>query len=338
MHNQQKQAIIRRIITKKRGISPQIPAVFLIIGIAILRYRWMVRYKKNSIKPSTYDRLLTSFNLMKDYSIAYVYLDALCGDDIQEYINKLVKDGYALTTVKKQFNLLTGYLRYANANGIIAKPIYNSVKLPSASSVLKPRKEICAYDDRQQILLKRVLKTHSKVSYDVVLFMLESGVRIGEALALNWSDVNWSRKSIRINKTFVRLGNGKRQFIQDTAKSFTSNRVIPLSTDAFALLKNLYEREANLEDADGLILHNEDGSTMTYETMRYQIKLACSEARVPYLGQHVFRHTFATNCYNRGCDVKIMSKLLGHSDVTITYNIYIHLFGDALEEMRKVLG
>ena len=53
---------------------------------------------------------------------------------------------------------------------------------------------------------------------------------------------------------------------------------------------------------------------------------------------HVFRHTFATNCYYRGCDVKILSKLLGHSSVTVTYNTYIHLFGDALEEMRAVLG
>ena len=299
---------------------------------------WMVKYKKNSIKPSTYDRMLTSFNLMKDYSIAYVYLDVLRGDDIQDYINKLVKDGYALTTVKKQFNLLTGYLRYANANGIVSKPIYDGVKLPSASSVSKPKKEVCAYDDRQQILLKRVLQTHARVGYDVVLFMLESGVRVGEALALNWSDINWSRRSVRINKTFVRLGNSRRQFIQDSAKSFTSNRVIPLSSDAYALLKRLYENETNLEDPEGLIFHNEDGSALTYEAMRYQIRLACAEAKVPYLGQHVFRHTFATNCYNRGCDVKILSKLLGHSDVTITYNIYIHLFGDALEEMRKVLG
>ncbi|MGI6168933.1 MAG: tyrosine-type recombinase/integrase [Christensenellales bacterium] len=52
---------------------------------------------------------------------------------------------------------------------------------------------------------------------------------------------------------------------------------------------------------------------------------------------HVFRHTFATNCYYRGCDVKIPSKLLGHADVNIPYNTYIHLFGDALEEMWAIV-
>ncbi len=77
---------------------------------------------------------------------------------------------------------------------------------------------------------------------------------------------------------------------------------------------------------------------MSYEALRYQIQIACDQAGVPYKGQHVFRHTFATNCYYRGCDIKILSKLLGHSDVTVTYNTYIHLYGDALEEMRSVVG
>lgn len=50
------------------------------------------------------------------------------------------------------------------------------------------------------------------------------------------------------------------------------------------------------------------------------------------------RHTFATNCYYRGCEIKLLSKLLGHANVTITYNIYINLYGDALEEMRSIVG
>ena len=89
---------------------------------------------------------------------------------------------------------------------------------------------------------------------------------------------------------------------------------------------------------DGFVFHDENGDMLTYETLRWRTKKACEMAGVPYYGQHVFRHTFATNCYERGCDVKLLSKLLGHADVTITYNVYIHLFGDALEEMRSVVG
>ena len=56
-----------------------------------------------------------------------------------------------------------------------------------------------------------------------------------------------------------------------------------------------------------------------------------------YRGEHVFRHTFATNCYYRGIDVKILSNLLGHADVNITYNIYVHLYGDGFEAMYDTL-
>lgn len=296
---------------------------------------WMVKYKQNSVKPSTYDRMITSFNLMKKYKIAYTTVDQLCSDDIQEYLNKLVADGFALTTVRKQFNLLTGYLKYANVEGIVPRPIHNNVNMPSQSVVLKPKKEVVAYTEAEQAALYKVFNTHEYVGYDVAALMLETGMRVGEALAISWGDVNWARRSLRINKTFVRLGNRKRQYVQDEAKSFTSNRTIALSQKALALLKRLQAEEIG---TSGFIFHDKDGKPLSYEAMRYQIRKACEKAGVPYYGQHVFRHTFATNCYHRGCDVKLLSKFLGHADVTITYNIYIHLFGDALEEMRLILG
>lgn len=296
---------------------------------------WMVKYKKNSVKTATYDRMITTYNLMKRYKIAYVYIDVLCSDDVQEYINRLVGDGYALTTIKKQYNLLTGFIKYANVEGLIAKPIYHNVKLPSQSIVKKQKKEIIAYNEAEQIDLRRVLNTHRRPEYDVAIFMIETGARIGEALAVCWNDVNWTRRAIRIDKTFVRLGNQRKQFVQNSAKSYSSNRIIPLSVEAVELLKRLYENKSVNSD---YIFHTDNGDPISYEAMRWHITEACNESKVPYLGQHVFRHTFATNCYNRGCDVKILSKLLGHADVAVTYNTYIHLFGDTLEEMRKVIG
>ena len=295
---------------------------------------WMVKYKKNSVKTATYDRMLVSFKLMKNYKISYVYLDKLCSDDIQEYINHLVKDGYALTTIKKQYNLITGFIKYANVEGFISRPLYHNVKLPSQSVVHKPKRDVVAYNDIEQMNLRRVLKTHARIEYDVATFMMETGTRIGEALAICWRDINWARRSIRIDKTLVRLCSKGQTFLQNEAKSYSSNRTIPLSTDALTLLKYLYEKE---DDPSGYVFHDENGNSLTYEAMRWHITIACRQAKVPYFGQHVFRHTFATNCYHRGCDVKVLSKLLGHADVTVTYNTYIHLFGDNLEEMRKVL-
>lgn len=295
--------------------------------------RWLEQYKKNSVKPTTYDRLETSLSLLQDYPISRMDILDLTEEDLQEYINQMVDDGYALSTIRKQYHLVSAYLKYAMVKGDISRPIYEEAKLPNQTSVKKKAREVISYSQIQQAVLKKELRTYARPGYAAALLMLETGMRIGECLALSWGDILWDRRAININKTLIRITNRRKMEVQGSAKSYTSNRIIPMSTEAMRVLRDLAAK-----GTDGYIFAGEDGKPISYEAMRYQIQRACDVANVPYFGQHAFRHTFATNCYYRGCDVKILSKLLGHSDVTITYNIYIHLFGDALEEMRSVLG
>lgn len=297
-------------------------------------HNWLQDYKANSVKPSTYDRLMVSFVTMSKYGISDVPTTLLTSSDIQKYLNELVCDGYALSTIKKQFHLLSEYLDFANLNGIVLRPIHKGVKLPSESAVKKHKREVIAYTHDEERKLRRVLEQGDSPAYYAALIMLETGMRIGEALALRWYDIDWRRRSVRISKTIVRLGDSRRCYVQNDAKSYTSNRTIPLSSEAMRILEELRSGDKY----DEYVFHNKYGHYLSYEASRWWIHKACDEAGVPYYGQHVFRHTFATNCYERGCDVKMLSKLLGHSDVTITYNVYIHLFGDALEEMRAVVG
>lgn len=304
-----------------------------ILGNAI--ENWVMTTKRVSVKAATYDRLITSLSLMKRYSIYRKRIEELEVCDIQRYINELADAGYSLSTIKKQFHLIGAYISYANLIGDIQRPLHKGVKLPSETTVKKHKREIVAYTREEQKRLKSVLMRGDNPAYNVVLFMLETGMRIGEVLAVGWDDINWKRKSVRIGKTIVRIAETKRTIVQPSAKSYTSNRTIPLSTDAYELLSFLKSID---ETGSDFIFHDENGNHIEYESVRWWISKACEEAGIPYYGMHVFRHTFATNCYENGCDVKILSKLLGHSDVTITYNIYIHLFGDALEEMRAVLG
>ena len=295
---------------------------------------WMERYKRNSVKAATYDRLVTSYCQLNKYPIADICMEELTADDIQRYINQLVDAGYAMSTIKKQYNLLSAFLKYANLEGLIEKPIYQEVRLPARNVVRKESKIVEAYTKAEQRALQTELMKEQKSAYVAVLLMLETGLRVGETLALAWEDVIWERKAIRVNKTMVRIANKRKQFIQDGAKSHASNRVVPLSQTALRLLNSYFDASPNPQ---GTIFLNEHGDHLSYEVVRYQIQKACLTAGVPYKGLHVFRHTFATNCYYRGANVKLLSKLLGHADVSITYNTYIHLFGDALEEMRNVV-
>ena len=135
-----------------------------------------------------------------------------------------------------------------------------------------------------------------------------------------------------IHSTIVRLANKKRSFVQNCVKTESSKRSIPLTNEAAAMLTRL---EANRTSE--WVFEDDYGDHLSYEALRYQTQCACKAANVEYRGEHVFRHTFATNCFHKGIDVKILSRLLGHADVNITYNIYIHLYGDGFEELKSAL-
>lgn len=299
-------------------------------------YEWLDESKRNSVKVLTFDRMIISFKLMSNYSIAICPVNELTSRDIQRYLNNLVLDGYSLSTIKKQFNLITGYWKWAMSQGLVITPIYMAVSLPSESCISTPKREIETYSHNEQDILLERLMTLDKEQYGVAVLMMEAGLRIGEALALTWDDILWQRRAIKIHSTLIRMSNKPETYIQDTPKSKTSKRTIPLSDRALEILRRLKDRKK----FSTYIFSSGSGEDLpySYSSVEFHIRHLCKDLGISYKGLHAFRHTFATNCYERGCDVKILSKLLGHADIAITYNTYIHLYGDALEEMRKVLG
>lgn len=299
---------------------------------------WLNDYKRNSVKALTFDRLVTSYRLMERYPVASVSVDEITSRIMQNYVNTLVRDGYSLSTIKKQFNLLTAYWKFAMSQGDVDRPVYLAVKLPSEETLSKPARSVETYDRDEQERLRRIFETLDVKQYGVALLMLETGMRVGEVLALRWEDILWGRRALKVNGTLVRLSTKPGvTYVQNSPKSKTSRRTVPLSETAYELIERIYKRRKGYSK---FVFPREDDPDQpySYSSVEFHIRKACREAEVPYKGLHAFRHTFATNCYERGCNVKILSKLLGHADVSITYNIYIHLYGDELEEMRKVIG
>lgn len=293
---------------------------------------WLTTFKQTTVKQSTYDRLLTSVKALEGFEIATMPIGEITCIDIQRYVNELIKRGYGLSTIKKQMRIVTAPLKQASALHIISADPGIGIRLPSRYNVAKPERLIEAYTDEEQTALRSVLSGRQRNGYAAIALMIETGLRVGEALALRWQDVQLTRKRIYVRNTVVRLANKKQSFVQDSVKSESSRRTVPLTSEAIRLLERLYERRKN-----EWVFINRDGERLSYEALRYQTRIACQEAGIEYRGEHVFRHTFATNCYHKGIDVKILSRLLGHADVNITYNLYIHLYGDGFDEMYTAL-
>lgn len=299
---------------------------------------WLYRFKKNGVKQATFERLTVSYRLTLQYSIACMRIMELTTIDVQDYINALQRDSYSYSTIRKQYNLISAFVKFLIGEGLAVRPSYINVTLPIEENTGYSKRDVVTYDKMEQMKLVPVAERSNKPGAKAAILMLESGMRTGEALALSWGDVLWDRRAIRIHKTLVHPASTRRGFIQDSPKSRTSDRTVPLSRRAYAMLEEWFER-APSKGKDALVFCRPDdpNKSIGYNALRNHVMEICAEAGLDYRGMHVFRRTFATNCYYKGCEIKKLSKLLGHTSVTITYNTYIHLYGDALEELRSII-
>ena len=293
---------------------------------------WMELFKKNSLKIASYNRLAASKRTLANYEISTKRIRDISFFDIQHYINQLVDNGYSLNNIKKQVLIVTAPLRQAAAMKIINADPCVGIKLPSEAKVQKKAKEVIAYTkEEQEKLWKKISENPNETGYAAVAFQIETGLRAGELLALKWTDVDITHCKMRIHATIVDPQYTNKASYQDSAKSKSSHRTIPLTPKAVIILKRLKERR----ETEWVFEKYND--RLSYQQLTYQTKKLCKEAKVKYHGEHVFRHTFATNCYYKGIDVKILSRLMGHSSVQVTYNIYINLYGDGFDDMYAAL-
>lgn len=291
---------------------------------------WLDLFKKNEVKQGTFDRLLQSCESIGRYDIGRERVCDVSPLDVQFYINQITQEGYSFSTIKKQLELLRASLRKAVSLKIIPDNPALEVDMPSQKMIKKPR-EVLAYNEKEQRKLQNYIESHSDQNAVLcVAFMIETGLRSGEALALRWRDVDAERHKCHITATVVNPHLPSKAYVQDTPKTDSSIRTVPLTVRATAIV-NMIKRRATSEFVFGT-----DGR-LEYPTLIRTIKKMCKVTGVPYRGAHVFRHTFATNCYYKGVDIKILSKLLGHSDVKITYNTYINLYGDGFDDMYAAL-
>jgi len=154
-----------------------------------------------------------------------------------------------------------------------------------------------------------------------VLLCFYTGLRLGELCALKWEDIDFERKLIRLIRTVERLyveGHKTKTILLEAApKSAYSRREIPLSN---VILKQLCKLRR--ETDTGYVFGGK--KPMEPRTLQYHFKKLLQEAGLPEKNFHILRHTFATNCIEGGTDVKSLSDLLGHSEVQITLNRYVH--------------
>lgn len=170
-----------------------------------------------------------------------------------------------------------------------------------------------------------------------ILLCLTTGLRLGEICALKWSDIDIHGKLLYVNRSVQRIAMDgfptKTILREDNPKSLFSRREIPLPDDIMPYLA------AFRQDSGYVVAGDKPMEPRTYQ---YRFQRLLSDAGIEKHNFHEIRHTFATNCINSGIDPKSLSEILGHSDVDITLNRYVHPSVDTkrrhLNQLSTVYG
>ena len=155
--------------------------------------------------------------------------------------------------------------------------------------------------------------------------LVGSGLRIGEALALNWSDIDFSKCTVSVNKTLI-----NNHQIQNTPKTRSSQRVLLLDNKTITSLTrwNLYQKSHFLKQGNPnqpLVFPSNGGQLAYIQTLRTKLLLAFEETHLPNIGFHGFRHSHASILLNAGVSYKEIQTRLGHASIKMTMDTYSHL-------------
>ena len=269
-----------------------------------------------------------------------------------EVINAILKDdGLSVSTAKKAYNALNEFLKYAVHKKAIASNPMAMMKAPKASktvevnagtdAVISEKDKALSREETEKLRSilytrwKKLPQTRRYPNGGAMDLILNTGLRMGEALALRWADVNYKKNTISVTKNLVtvknRSGKGPKQkmIIQEKPKTEKSKRIIPLNKAALAALEDL--KTAPGYKQDGFIIHNKNGGAVMPRTLEQSLENMCAAVGIRRVGVHALRHTYATRLFEKGVDIKIISELLGHSSTEITYRIYVHVI-DSLKE------
>ena len=248
--------------------------------------------------------------------------------DIQNFINVYAKKGYKRQTVKLRLSVLKQIFDYSVLHGLIAVNPALSVKIPH--SVKNGTRDLPESADIEKI------KAAVKQGFELFpYFVMYTGMRKEEALAVRYEDIDFKNNSITVNKVVIFQDGGK-PTIRPHTKTDAGMRTTPL----LAPLKNILEQS---ERKSGYIFSPAPDGKTPYAKGAFDY--AFSKYRKLYginCGIHQLRHEFATLCFDAGLDAKEAQKILGHSKESVTRDIYTHIRESrqkqAIDKLNSFIG
>lgn len=272
---------------------------------------WLLQ-KKIEVKESTFSNYYGVIEkhirpYFKDYKVK-----ELSEKTISKFILFKIDERLSPKTVKDIGTILKQILKFIGLNIKVSTP-----------KVSKNEIKVLSPEDKKIII--DYIKEHPSRDTFGMLLALFMGFRIGEVCALKVKHIDLENKKIYVKNTVERvkkfeLGTTKTKLIMNNPKSSKGKRSVPIPSDILPFvieIKKQYSDENNFIVTDKAEFVDPRGYYYRYKKILQKIGFS-------NYNFHTLRHTFATDCVSVGCDAKTLMELLGHADVKISLDVYVH--------------
>lgn len=297
---------------------------------------WLENYVKPSAKPKTYARYSEIVHKHLKNDLGETEMQNITPLILQKYITELLSSGNKKTgaglsasSVNIIITVIQSSLQTAYNLGYIEKEVASKIKRPKSKE-----KQVSSFTIAEQKRIEEEVLKITKPKMYGILICLYMGLRIGELLALEWTDVDFSKNEMSITKTCFdgKDKNGVFGRITNAPKTDTSMRVIPMPKSLIPILKEMKKKAKNQ-----YVISDGEKPLMVRSYQRSFERLL-KRLQIPHKGFHALRHTFATRALEIGVDVKTLSEILGHKNANVTLQRYAHSMPEHKKDVMNKIG
>ncbi len=286
-------------------------------------------------------------NLIRKEDFGHRKINTIKASDAKLWFLKLQSDGKGYSTITSIRGVVRPAFQMACDEDIIRK---NPFAFSLAGVVVNNTKARMALTPEQQEIFMSFIKNdpHYCRYYDEFNVLLETGMRVSEFCGLTVADLDFQNRRIRVEKQLSKEKGGI--YHVEKTKTESGTRFIPMSDSASesfrSILKNRQSppKEMIVDSYTGFLLLDKNCKPKVAMHLEHHMQWAMKKYRrtksvpLPPVTPHVLRHTFCTNMANAGMNIKDLQYIMGHSDASITMNVYTHASYDHAEaSMHKIL-
>lgn len=301
----------------------------------MLYKEWLDEWLGYCVKPTTKARTYERYRLIVEQHIkgalGELELESISPQEMQQFIATLLQNGNKKTGQGLSANSVNGVISVLK-NSLKDAYLLTLTENYVADKLIRPKsqeKQVSSFTVEEQKKIEEYVLSSKKPKLLGIVICLYTGLRIGELLALEFDDVEFETGLLSVTKTCYDTKQQKHVVEQPKTKS--SNRVIPLPWQVINIIKELQKTSTKY-------IVSESNKPILVRSYQRSFELLLKKLGIPHKGFHSLRHTFATRALECGMDVRTLSEILGHKNVSITLNRYAHSMLEHKQEMMNKMA